>query len=155
MKDTKLVGNNTLILTSKCNCFYCVSDDSFSSSWQHHLLVTGFLVLDLQHVSVDIVDMPCSLTLEFRGGAELLVGGVKDHRVTLPDSDTPWTVQRLLAWIRDNMLQQRSDMFMQGSTVRPGILVLINNTDWELCGELNYCLSDNDTVLFISTLHGG
>ena len=100
--------------------------------------------------------MTCSLTLEFRGGAELLFGGVKDHQVTLPESDVPWTLQGLLAWIRDNLLEQhRADMFMQGSTVRPGILVLMNNTDWELCGELNYCLCDNDTVLFISTLHGG
>lgn len=99
--------------------------------------------------------MPCSLTLEFRGGAELLFGGIKEHRVTLPESDTQWTVCQLLIWIRDNLLRQRTDMFLQGSTVRPGILVLINNTDWELCGELNYCLSDNDTVLFISTLHGG
>lgn len=99
--------------------------------------------------------MPCSLTLEFRGGAELLFGGIKDHQVTLPESDTQWTMCQLLAWIRDNMLRQRTDMFLQGSTVRPGILVLINNTDWELCGELNYCLCDNDTILFISTLHGG
>ena len=100
-------------------------------------------------------DMPYSLNLEFRGGAELLFDGIKDHRVTLPDLDTQWTVRQLLVWIRDNMLKQRTDMFLQGCTVRPGILVLINNTDWELCGELNYCLCDNDTVLFISTLHGG
>jgi len=93
--------------------------------------------------------------LEFRGGAELLFDGVKDHRVTLPETDSQWTVRKLLVWIRDNMLRQRADMFLQGSTVRPGILVLINNTDWELCGELNYTLCDNDTILFISTLHGG
>lgn len=99
--------------------------------------------------------MPCSLTLEFRGGAELLFDGVKDHQVTLPESDAQWTIGRLLIWIRDTMLRQRKDMFMQGSTVRPGILVLINNTDWELCGQLDYCLCDNDTILFISTLHGG
>lgn len=38
---------------------------------------------------------------------------------------------------------------------RPGILVLINDTDWELEGELDYQLQDNDEVVFISTLHGG
>jgi len=102
-----------------------------------------------------LLNMPCSLMLEFRGGAELLFDGVKDHRVTLPETDSQWTVRKLLVWIRDNMLRQRADMFLQGSTVRPGILVLINNTDWELCGELNYTLCDNDTILFISTLHGG
>jgi len=120
------------------SCVCCVS------FWCLHLC------LKLQNI-----DMACSLSLEFRGGAELLFGGVKDHQVMLPESDTKWTVRDLLVWIRDNLLQQRTDMFMQGTTVRPGILVLINNTDWELCGQLNYCLSDNDTVLFISTLHGG
>lgn len=38
---------------------------------------------------------------------------------------------------------------------RPGILVLINDADWELEGELEYELKDNDEVVFISTLHGG
>lgn len=38
---------------------------------------------------------------------------------------------------------------------RPGILVLINNGDWELEGEGDYVLQDGDEVVFISTLHGG
>lgn len=38
---------------------------------------------------------------------------------------------------------------------RPGILVLINDADWELEGELEYQLQDRDEVVFISTLHGG
>ena len=38
---------------------------------------------------------------------------------------------------------------------RPGILVLINQTDWELLGETEYEIGDGDTVTFISTLHGG
>lgn len=43
-----------------------------------------------------------------------------------------------------------------GLTIRrPGILVLINDADWELEGELEYELKDRDEVVFISTLHGG
>ena len=38
---------------------------------------------------------------------------------------------------------------------RPGILVLINDTDWELEGEGDYIVKDNDEIVFISTLHGG
>jgi ubiquitin related modifier 1 len=38
---------------------------------------------------------------------------------------------------------------------RPGILVLINDSDWELEGELEYEIKDGDDVVFISTLHGG
>lgn len=38
---------------------------------------------------------------------------------------------------------------------RPGILVLINDADWELEGEGSYELKDNDNIVFVSTLHGG
>ena len=38
---------------------------------------------------------------------------------------------------------------------RPGILVLINDTDWELEGEEDYVLKEKDEIVFISTLHGG
>ena len=38
---------------------------------------------------------------------------------------------------------------------RPGVLVLINDADWELEGEEAYELQDRDNVLFVSTLHGG
>lgn len=38
---------------------------------------------------------------------------------------------------------------------RPGILVLINDCDWELRDELDGDLEDGDLVVFISTLHGG
>ena len=38
---------------------------------------------------------------------------------------------------------------------RPGILVLINDADWELEGEATYALQANDNILFVSTLHGG
>jgi ubiquitin related modifier 1 len=38
---------------------------------------------------------------------------------------------------------------------RPGILVLINDADWELEGEGAYKLKENDHILFVSTLHGG
>ena len=38
---------------------------------------------------------------------------------------------------------------------RPGILVLVNDTDWELEGEGEYAIQDGDEIVFISTLHGG
>jgi ubiquitin related modifier 1 len=39
--------------------------------------------------------------------------------------------------------------------VRPGIIVMINDTDWELEGTGAYELQEKDVVAFISTLHGG
>jgi ubiquitin related modifier 1 len=38
---------------------------------------------------------------------------------------------------------------------RPGILVLINDVDWELEDGLEYQLKNGDVIVFISTLHGG
>ncbi|XP_039533863.1 ubiquitin-related modifier 1 isoform X2 [Pimephales promelas] len=75
---------------------------------------------------------PLGLHLEFGGGAELLFNGVKNHHVALPSQSDPWDMKQLLAWIRGNMLKERPELFMQGDTVRPGILVLINDADWEL-----------------------
>ncbi|CAL1569982.1 unnamed protein product [Knipowitschia caucasica] len=98
---------------------------------------------------------PLSIQLEFGGGAELLFDGVKRHHVTLPVRPKPWDVQQLLLWIQMNLLKERPELFVQGDSVRPGILVLINDADWELMGELKYELQDQDNVVFISTLHGG
>ena len=48
----------------------------------------------------------------------------------------------------------RGDLVLTKSR-RPGVLVLINDSDWELEGEANYELQPNDNIVFVSTLHGG
>ncbi|XP_048414915.1 ubiquitin-related modifier 1 isoform X2 [Stegostoma tigrinum] len=98
---------------------------------------------------------PVGLHLEFRGGAELLFNGVKEQHVTLPSQSTPWDIRQLLIWIKNNLLKERPELFIQGDSVRPGILVLVNDADWELMGQLDYKLENRDNVVFISTLHGG
>jgi len=92
------------------------------------------------------------VTLEFGGGAELLFGKQKEHHVSIPSSST---IRALLPWISTNMLKERPELFLQGETVRPGILVLVNDADWELMGELDYVIEKGDRITFISTLHGG
>ncbi|KAE8737768.1 hypothetical protein FOCC_FOCC016767, partial [Frankliniella occidentalis] len=72
------------------------------------------------------------ITLEFGGGAELLFGNLKKHQVTLPACEGKWTIRSLLTWMKDNLLKERPELFIQGETVRPGILVLVNDADWEL-----------------------
>ncbi len=53
------------------------------------------------------------------------------------------------------MVKERPEMFVQSGTVRPGILVLVNDADWELCGGADYEIEPDDQIVFISTLHGG
>ena len=98
---------------------------------------------------------PLSVEVEFGGGAELLFDGVKKHQVTLPGQEDPWDIRSLLVWIKKNLLKERPELFIQGDSMRPGILVLVNDADWELLGELDYQLQDQDSVLFISMLHDG
>ncbi|GJE93380.1 ubiquitin-like modifier 1 [Phanerochaete sordida] len=111
-----------------------------------------------------------NLKIEFGGGLELLFSNQRSHRITVPakvpassnprDGDKgleekPADVTYLMYWLRDNLLKEREELFIENGTVRPGILVLINDTDWELEGEGEYQLKDGDEIVFISTLHGG
>ncbi|KAL7233409.1 hypothetical protein ACSBR1_017103 [Camellia fascicularis] len=97
------------------------------------------------------------LTLEFGGGLELLCDSVKIHNVNVDaqDGEDQLTMKDLLAWVRTNLIKERPEMFMKEDSVRPGVLVLVNDCDWELSGQLDTTLEDKDVVVFISTLHGG
>ncbi|KAI8989160.1 hypothetical protein BD414DRAFT_486244 [Trametes punicea] len=126
-----------------------------------------------------------TLKVEFGGGLELLFSNQRSHRVTIPalvpvsptgssstystypdaervaqegDEDTlkkPADLSYLIFWLRNNLLKEREELFIENGTVRPGILVLVNDADWELEGEGEYQLKDGDGIVFISTLHGG
>ncbi|TFY56746.1 hypothetical protein EVG20_g8807 [Dentipellis fragilis] len=118
-----------------------------------------------------------SLKIEFGGGLELLFNNQRSHRVSIPahtsgsgsgttapntgaDKDAeqkPADLSFLIRWLRDNLLTERAELFVDEGTgsVRPGILVLVNDTDWELEGEGAYEVQEGDEVVFISTLHGG
>ncbi|KAI9325914.1 ubiquitin-related modifier 1 [Zopfochytrium polystomum] len=97
--------------------------------------------------------MAKTVHLEFSGGMELLFGSRKKITTALPAAVE--SMRDLIVFTRDTLLEERAELFAQGDTVRPGILVLINEADWELEGELEYRVQDGDTILFISTLHGG
>ncbi|KLO15503.1 ubiquitin-like modifier 1 [Schizopora paradoxa] len=123
------------------------------------------------------------INVDFGGGLEILFDNKRSHVVSLPlrvapsSSDTnptdpisssttesatadetrPTDVSALIDHLKDNVLsdRKRAGLFAENGTVRPGVLVLINDSDWELEGEGSYVLKDGDNVSFISTLHGG
>ncbi|KAH9064619.1 ubiquitin-related modifier 1 [Lactarius vividus] len=102
------------------------------------------------------------LKVEFGGGLELLFSNQRKHLVTVPpvvlqgnEGEGPADINFLIHWLKDNLLKERPELFIEGGTVRPGILVLVNDTDWELEGEGDYELKEGDEIVFISTLHGG
>ncbi|EYC18570.1 hypothetical protein Y032_0027g1591 [Ancylostoma ceylanicum] len=97
------------------------------------------------------------LNLEFSGGCEFLVGNQKEHKVTVPCDGDSVTVFELIRYVKEVMLKDcnRSDLLVEGGTVRPGVLVLVNECDWELLGCEKAELHNGDVVTFLSTLHGG
>ncbi|RKF59450.1 Ubiquitin-related modifier 1 [Erysiphe neolycopersici] len=108
-----------------------------------------------------------NIDVEFTGGLEMLFRDERKHKLVLPrnkivnnnnggDDETPITIGWLIEYLCENLMtDSRKEMFVLDGHVRPGILVLINDADWELCGEVKYKLQPNDNVLFVSTLHGG
>ncbi|KAK0530417.1 hypothetical protein OC834_003313 [Tilletia horrida] len=106
-------------------------------------------------------DATIKVTIEFGGGTELLTSTPekKSHDVQVPavadDDGRPADARFLIKWIAQNLIAERHELFIEGDTVRPGILVLINDADWELEGEGDYELQAGDRLVFISTLHGG
>jgi ubiquitin related modifier 1 len=99
---------------------------------------------------------PVRVTVEFAGGMDLLFGGNKSVDVSLlPGPSGVVSVLDVMLHCRDHLLTERPELFMKDDRVRPGILVVINDADWELSGTTTSQVSDGDTVVFISTLHGG
>ena len=103
-----------------------------------------------------------SCTVQFSGGLEMYFHNKRELKVDLISSAPangaspgPYTMRDLIAKLRVQYMSEKEEMFAQADTVRPGIIVLINDTDWELEDQLDYQLQHNDTVAFISTLHGG
>lgn len=84
-----------------------------------------------------------------------MFGKQRVHKVRIDEPSV--NAKRLISYIADEMITNKKDInvFLEEGTVRPGILTLINDTDWELEGGEDYVLEDGDVVSFTSTLHGG
>ncbi|KAK9461818.1 ubiquitin-related modifier 1 [Lipomyces oligophaga] len=92
--------------------------------------------------------------VEFSGGLESLFSGNRQLKVPVQDNSSIADLVKLLC--ESYMTDVRRELFViEGFHVRPGILVLINDADWELEGEEEYILQAGDQILFTSTLHGG
>ncbi|CAI4210395.1 unnamed protein product [Parascedosporium putredinis] len=99
-----------------------------------------------------------TLKVEFTGGLEMLFSDQREHAISVPamSEGKPATVALLIDYLcKNTMKDSRKELFVLDGHIRPGILVLINDADWELEGEEEYELQDGDNILFVSTLHGG
>lgn len=94
--------------------------------------------------------------VEFGGGTELLFDKQKSLDVKLTsDNNKDWTISDLIQHLCQHHIRERVELFASGTKIRPGILILVNDVDYEIVGGDQYKLNEGDRVLFISTLHGG
>lgn len=95
--------------------------------------------------------------VEFLGGLDVISSLVREHKVTLPMEEGEATMKDLISHVTQAVITDPKDIpvFIEDDTVRPGILVLINDTDWELEGMEDYVVESGDVFTFTSTLHGG
>ncbi|KAI0810615.1 Urm1-domain-containing protein [Xylaria sp. FL0064] len=93
------------------------------------------------------------------GGLEMLFSDQRRHVLSVPaldKSNKPVTVAYLIEYLCEHTMRDtRKELFVLDDHLRPGILVLINDADWELEGEEAYEIQNGDNILFVSTLHGG
>lgn len=93
-----------------------------------------------------------SVKIAFSGGLELLFNNRRTLLLTCP---SPTSLSQLIEQLSSQCDQSRKELFVKDGSVRPGILVLVNEADWELEGEGAYLVQEGDEILFMSTLHGG
>ncbi|KAG5981341.1 Ubiquitin- modifier 1 [Claviceps digitariae] len=100
-----------------------------------------------------------TIAVEFSGGLEMLFSDQRHHSLRLPSRNKdgqPVNIAHLIDHLCEHVMKDtRQELFVLDNHLRPGILVLINDADWELEGEEAYELQGGDNILFVSTLHGG
>jgi ubiquitin related modifier 1 len=90
---------------------------------------------------------------EFAGGLQVLFEEQTSLSLDIPENST---ISDLIKILVENNVKRTPELFViPGNKLRAGILVLINEVDWELENEYDYVIQPNDTIGFISTLHGG
>lgn len=95
------------------------------------------------------------IKVELGGGTELLFDKQKLIELEFQPDNEEWTISRLIKHLGEKYVKERTELFANGDKIRPGILVLVNEVDYEVLGKDKYVLKDKDSVIFISTLHGG
>ncbi|CAL1183943.1 unnamed protein product [Candida parapsilosis] len=120
-------------------------------------IVKSFLITTIQATSYIILGMVIKIKVEFLGGLDVISSSIREHKVVLPFEEGEATMKEAIKFICDNIITDPKDIpvFIEDDSVRPGILVLINDTDWELEGMEDYVVESGDVLTFTSTLHGG
>ncbi|EEB08461.1 ubiquitin family protein Urm1 [Schizosaccharomyces japonicus yFS275] len=95
-----------------------------------------------------------SIRVELCGGLDLLFNKQKELTVQLTDIGQNATVGDLIQYMTNKIEDEsKCELFVMDGSVRPGIIILVNDQDWELLDKEDYVLETKDNVVFVSTLH--
>ena len=71
--------------------------------------------------------------IEFSGGLELMFDNKKNIELDMEKKDDKdILLEDVIQELKTNHLKDKEELFVQAGTIRPGIIVLVNDTDWEL-----------------------
>lgn len=99
-----------------------------------------------------------NIVVEFLGGLDSIFDNKRSYKVEVDNEEIVTLRDLIFKYIVKELLVKPEDnysIYIQDDTIRPGILTLINDVDWELEDELDYVLQNRDVISFTSTLHGG
>ncbi|CDO65183.1 ubiquitin-related modifier 1, putative [Plasmodium reichenowi] len=126
--------------------------------------------------------MKTKVELKFLGGLESYLANKSKNYVSLEIESEEFNFENLIAYIRNHIIVDRKDVFSDfvmsdgnikscnvmiddkeysnynlndKGKIKPGIIVLINEYDWEILDTYTYKIKNNDKICFLSTLHGG
>ncbi|CRH00254.1 ubiquitin related modifier, putative [Plasmodium relictum] len=126
--------------------------------------------------------MKTKIELKFLGGLESYLANKSKNHVSFEIESEEFNFENLIAYVRNNIIVERKDVFSDYVTtnndtkmckvlvdnteysnfnlndkakIKPGIIVLVNEYDWEILDTYSYKIQNNDKICFLSTLHGG
>ena len=70
-------------------------------------------------LSLTFIMSTISVKIEFGGGLELLFANQRSYKVSIPaqDEGKPVNITFLMYWLRDNLLKEREELFIENGTV--------------------------------------
>ena len=93
------------------------------------------------------------IKVELGGGLEILFDKIKEHEIELTADKN--TIKDVILAMLEKIKGDSSLFATKEGIIKPGIIVLYNDSDWEIYDKENTKLENKDTISFISTLHGG
>jgi ubiquitin related modifier 1 len=93
------------------------------------------------------------IKVELGGGLEILFDKQKNLEINVEKNDV--TIKDVIIELYSKIKEKKELFATSDGIIKPGIIVLYNDSDWEIYEKENTKLENNDIICFISTLHGG